>query len=132
MTSWSRARLVATLGVAALAAGCGSSLSAHEEQEYDRILVRLEAVCAHAPISGASEREATTLVNRAITLTSKAPDHSWTIDPEDRDTGDQYTGTALIRVSEILNGRPGRHTPRCSSRLRARAEQAIAELELLK
>jgi hypothetical protein len=90
----------------------------------------LPDTCDAAPLSSAEARDASALVHRAIELTRKAPDHSWVVDPEDRDTGDQLTGTALIRVSEILNLREDNH--RCSPALRARVDRAIAELGYLR
>jgi hypothetical protein len=112
-------------------AGCGhGTLSDEEERDYDRVLVRLVELCDRAPLSAAAQREASRLVDRAIALTTKAPRHSWVVIPNDRDTGERWTGTALIRVSEILNVRKG--GGRCSTTLRARAERAISQLALLK
>ena len=125
-------RPAALVGVLVITvAGCvGQTLSDAEERDYDRILIELLTFCAQAPLSAGQKRDASALVNRAIDLTRKAPDHTWIVNPEDRDTGDQTTGTALIRVSEILNLR--KHDRQCSPALHARAERAIGELGLLR
>jgi hypothetical protein len=122
---------LAAVFAAASVTSCGDeTLSAAEERNYDHILVELRAVCERAPLSSGEKREASALVSRAVELTSKAPDHSWVVDPEDRDTGDQTTATALIDVSEILNLR--KDNQQCSPTLHARAERAVGELGLLR